>query len=375
MKRFFSFLISALLLVFSCVCISAEEGIPEVGAKAYVLYCPDNEQVMLSGNMNTSMGMASTTKIMTALLGLEHAQRDNRVVEFTSNMTAEGSSMYLKVGDKVYLSDLVAGMMTVSGNDAANAVAVAVGGDIETFVELMNKRAEEIGMKNTRFVNPSGLPDENHYSSAYDMALLMSKALENEEFCNMTAKKNIQVDFVNPPSQRVTYTNHNKLLWKYKYCDGGKTGYTLSDGRCLVTCATKDNLRLIAVTLSDSRDWNDHTSLYEYGFAKYAAVLPFRAQRFYAVRVISSEKESVRVEPRAKNKLVVKKEDALKLSTEVYVTPIAFAPVYSGQTLGRIVCTFDGKAIYEEDLVSVQSAEYMESSGLLRFFRRLFRID
>lgn len=344
-----------------------------IGAAAYVLYCPDTSQVILSNNMNTPMGMASTTKIMTALMALEYAQTDDKVVEFTSDMTAEGSSMYLKVGDRVHLSDLASGMMTVSGNDAANAAAVAVGGSVERFVEMMNHRAKELGMKNTCFVNPSGLPQEGHYSTAYDMALLMAEALRNENFRELTEKKSVQVDFVHPPAQRVTYTNHNKLLWRYEYCTGGKTGYTMSDGRCLVTSAEKDNLSLIAVTLNAPSDWNNHTALYEYGFSNFSAVVPSGLPKIYSVRVASGEKESIRAVPGNKGKIVLETEDAKRVKTSVYLAPIVFAPVEKGQKLGSIKCTLDGEVVFETDILAQQSAEYREISGFLRFFRRLFR--
>ena len=353
--------------------VKAQEGTPQVSARSYVLYCPQNRKVILSHNMDTPMGMASTTKIMTALLTLEYAQKEDKVVTFTSRMTAEGSSMYLKVGDKVRLSDLAAGMMTVSGNDAANAAAVSIGKSMENFAKLMNSRAKEIGMKNTNFVNPSGLPCEGHYSTAYDMALLMSYALENEDFRALSAKKCVEVDFINPPAQRVTYTNHNKLLWRYEYCTGGKTGYTRSDGRCLVSSSTKDNLDLVAVTLNASDDWNDHKALFDYGYENYCAVQTGKSSVLYDVRVLSSDKERVRACAEGRNEIILTKEDAEKLTTQVYLEPVVFAPVSEGQVLGRIRCTLDGKVVYTAHIKSVEGADYAEISGFLRLFRRLFR--
>ncbi len=373
MKRIFSLFISMVVMASGFVTISADEKVPVVSASSYVLYCRDNGKVILSNNMNTPMGMASTTKIMTALITSEYADKEDKIVEFTSDMIAEGSSMYLKVGDKVHLSDLVKGMMTVSGNDAANAAAIAVGGSIEKFVDMMNLRAKEIGMKNTHFANPSGLPENAHYSTAYDMALLMAEALRSEEFRKVTSQKNVQVDFVHPPSQRVTYTNHNRLLSSYEYCTGGKTGYTKSDGRCLVTCAVKDNLELIAVTLRDPQDWNDHKALYEYGFSTYKALVPLESQKLYSVTVASSLKENVKVRLDGSNKCVLKTEDAERVKTSVYLPPLVFAPVEEGQILGRVVCTLDSQVICEGNLVAEESAEYVGISGFLRFFRSLFR--
>lgn len=185
------------------------------------------------------MKPASTTKIMTSLITLEEAASCNSEVTFKQEMVAEGSSMYLKVGEKVRLSDLASGMMMASGNDAANAAAYTISGSPEKFSQRMNEKAKQIGMTNTNFVTPSGLDDDNHYSSAKDMALLMSYALENDDFANLTAKKSVTVEFLEPKSKKTAYANHNRLLSLYPYCTGGKTGYTTVAGRCLVSSAKK----------------------------------------------------------------------------------------------------------------------------------------
>lgn len=159
---------------------------------------------------------------MTSLITLEEAASCNSEVTFKQEMVAEGSSMYLKVGEKVRLSDLASGMMMASGNDAANAAAYTISGSPEKFSQRMNEKAKQIGMTNTNFVTPSGLDDDNHYSSAKDMALLMSYALENDDFANLTAKKSVTVEFLEPKSRKTAYANHNRLLSLYPYCTGGK---------------------------------------------------------------------------------------------------------------------------------------------------------
>lgn len=369
MRKIISALIALSLAVSSCIFVNAEEAL-SLSASAYVLYCADNSQVLAQSNMNTPMGMASTTKIMTALLTLEAAESADTVVEFTSDMTAEGSSMYLKVGDKVRLSDLAAGMMTVSGNDAANAAAVAIGGSIEGFAQLMNERSAELGMKNTNFVTPSGLSDAEHYSTAYDMALLMSEAVKNKAFAELTAQESVTVDFIYPESQQVTYYNHNRLLSSYEYCTGGKTGYTISTGRCLVTVAESDGLTLIAVTLNDRNDWADHKALYEYGFSQYSAVAS-RSDSPYSVSVAGADSKSVTVSAKENKKAVVTKEDAERVECRVYLPSVVFAPVISGDVLGREVYTLDGEVILENDLVAVSTASTLECSAFLRFWYRL----
>lgn len=245
----------------------AKSAEPELSAQSAVLFCPDNGQVIFGKSENTKMKMASTTKIMTTLLTLEAAEKRDSVVEFKTEMAAEGSSMYLQAGYKLHLTDLALGMMLASGNDAANAAAVYVGGSQEKFAELMNKRAKEIGMENTSFVTPSGLDDEEHYSTAYDMALLMAEAMKNQKFADITSSKQGTVELVDPAGKKLTYSNHNKLLSLYEFCTGGKTGFTKAAGRCLVSSAEKDGVRLVAVTLNAPSDWDDHIAMYEYGFS------------------------------------------------------------------------------------------------------------
>lgn len=374
MKRFISVFFAVLFSISFLYTgdFEADESV-SVSAEGYALFCADDSRVLLSKGLNTKMGMASTTKIMTTLLAIEYAQKNDKIVEFTKEMQAEGSSMYLKVGDKVHLSDLAAGMMTVSGNDAANAAAVAIGGSIEKFASMMNKRAEAIGMKNTNFVNPGGLPHENHYSTVYDMALLMAEAMKNEDFRNLTKQKSASVNFVYPDNQRVTYSNHNRLLSMYEYCIGGKTGYTQSTGRCLVTVSEKDNLRLIAVTFNDRNDWQDHIALYEYGFENFSAVTAGNLGEEYSIEVTGSEQSKVLAGVRETKKVVIPKSSLEDVKIRVYLPPFVFAPVKEGQTVGRIICTQNEEVILENDIIARTSADYLEISGFIRFIRSLFR--
>ncbi len=373
MKKILSIIITGFILISSSApFVQAESERPQISAGAYVLYCADNGQVLLSSNEHTKMGMASTTKIMTSLLCLEQASAVDHEVTFTRDMIAEGSSMYLKVGDVVRLSDLAAGMMTVSGNDAANAAAIAIGGSQEKFASLMNSRAKQLGMKNTNFVTPSGLSHPDHYSTAYDMALLMAYAMENEDFAELTAKKNVTVDFVKPATHSVTYTNHNRLLSMYEHCTGGKTGYTQSTGRCLVTSAEYEGLRLIAVTLSDRNDWKDHISLYEYGFENFTAFVPDISD-VYRVSVAGSETQGVNVYVPFEKKCALKKEDAQKVQTKVFLPGMVFAPVCKGDVLGKVVCILDGEELLSCDLIAKEDVLHKDSFWLLRFFRSLFK--
>lgn len=298
------------------------------------------------------MKPASTTKIMTSLITLEEAASCNSEVTFKQEMVAEGSSMYLKVGEKVRLSDLASGMMMASGNDAANAAAYTISGSPEKFSQRMNEKAKQIGMTNTNFVTPSGLDDDNHYSSAKDMALLMSYALENDDFANLTAKKSVTVEFLEPKSKKIAYANHNRLLSLYPYCTGGKTGYTTVAGRCLVSSAKKDGVTLVCVTLNDRNDWNDHISLYDYAFEKYRGVDCKDADFCADIPCVGGDKDSVTVTGEKNNTIVLKREDCDKIKKKIFIDSFLYAPIEKNESVGRIEYTLGGKLLYKCNIVA-----------------------
>lgn len=331
---------------------TAEDTPPTTSAQAFVLYCPDNNTVICSKNADERMKPASTTKIMTSLITLEEAASCDSEVTFKQEMAAEGSSMYLKVGEKVRLSDLASGMMMASGNDAANAAAYTISGSPEKFSQRMNEKAEQIGMTNTHFVTPSGLDDENHYSSAKDMALLMSYALENDDFANLTAKKSVTVEFLEPKSKKTAYANHNRLLSLYPYCTGGKTGYTTAAGRCLVSSAKKDGVTLVCVTLNDRNDWNDHISLYDYAFEKYRGVDCKDADFCADIPCVGGDKNSVTVTGEKNSTIVLKREDCDKIKKKIYIDSFLYAPIEKNESVGRIEYTLGGKLLYKCNIVA-----------------------
>ena len=348
-----------------------------VSATSAVLFCCNNGTVIFEKNSTAKMSMASTTKIMTTLLALEQAQADNKEVTFNKNMIAEGSSMYLGMGYKLRLTDLATGMMTVSGNDAANATAIAMAGSIENFAKLMNSKAKQIGMTSTSFVTPSGLDDENHYSTALDMAKLMAYAMQNEDFAKLTAQKNVKVEFINPENMVVSYSNHNKLLSLYQYCNGGKTGFTKKSGRCLVTSAEKDGVKLVAVTLKAPDDWNDHINMYNYGFSKLQAVTDVDKDYSVDVDIVGGTKNKVTIKP-------VKSLDYVKESTanntvtkKVIMDSFLYAPLEKGEVVGKVKYYLGDKQLCEIPLVTNEQIEYKSHNksffeSIADFFRNLF---
>lgn len=367
----------SIVLLSVCTVMSANaennDAMPTVSAQACVLYCVDDGKVYYSKNENKRMKPASTTKIMTSLITLEYAAASNTKVEFTQDMTAEGSSMYLKVGEAVTLEDLAAGMMMASGNDAANAAAITIAGKYENFADIMNEKASLIGMQNTHFVTPSGLDDENHYSTACDMALLMAYALENEDFAELTSQKSVTVEFVEPQSKKTTYSNHNRLLSMYEYCIGGKTGYTQAAGRCLVSAARKDGLTFVCVTLNDRNDWNDHIALYDYAYEQYACIECDDTDFYIDIPCVGGIHDSVTLTGTKSKNVVIKAEDREKVVRTVYVDSFLYAPICDGNILGRIEYTLDGSKIAENDLVAAGYNNYIkENKSLWTKIKELF---
>ena len=230
----------------------------QVSASSAVLMDADSGVLFYEKDAGRRMGIASTTKIMTALVALERAKLTDTITVTASHMV-EGSSMYLKPGETVTVEELLYGLMLCSGNDAALALADCCGG-LDAFVQAMNEKAAALGMKDTSFANPNGLDDENHYSTARDMAVLAAYAAEDPTFRRICSTKTATVG-------GRSMTNHNKLLRQIEGCIGMKTGYTKAAGRTLVSCAERDGRCLVAVTLCDGNDWADHKALYEQGFS------------------------------------------------------------------------------------------------------------
>ncbi len=245
--------IAVLLSIMPCYAESVQ-----VSATAAILMDADSGEILFEKNADKQMLIASTTKILTALVALDEANLDD-VVTVSDQHMVEGSSMYLKPGEKVTAEELLYGLLLCSGNDAALALAEHCGGSVDKFVQKMNKKAQEIGMADSSFANPNGLDDELHYSTAHDMALLAAYACKDPAFMRFCSTKTVTIG-------KRTMTNHNRLLNQLDGCYGMKTGYTQAAGRTLVTYAVRDDRHLVAVTLQDGNDWADHTALFEYGF-------------------------------------------------------------------------------------------------------------
>ena len=276
------------ILMFSCIfLIFCVPCFAEENSGAYILMESDTRQVIKKGNENECLPIASTTKIMTAIVALENAKMDDIFTVSEKAQNQEGSSIYLRTGDEIPVKDLLYGLMLNSGNDAAVALAEGVAGSCDVFCRLMNEKAKELGCKNTNFKNPNGLNEEGHYSTAYDMALIMSYAVKNNELLKIMSTKQYNIE----QGGSITYLkNHNKLLWQYDFCTGGKTGYTKASGRCLITSAEKDGVRLVAVTLNFPDDWQEHKKLFDYGFETVKDTKIIKKGEILATRTINGKK-------------------------------------------------------------------------------------
>ena len=339
-----------------------------VSAKSAVLICADSGDIIWSKNPNEPLAMASTTKIMTALLALEEsAANGNRSLEITEDMIrVEGSSMGLRAGNRVGLETLARGMLLSSGNDAANAAAILVCRTVDEFLERMNERAKQIGMKNTCFCTPSGLDRGNHHSTAIDMALLGAYAMENEKFAKIVSEKYSVVQFENS-DKKIWLKNHNKLLNLYPYCIGIKTGFTEKAGRCLVSCAEKDGIRLVCVTLDAPDDWNDHIFLYNFGFSQ------TKVRKFDD----TNEKVEIKIENGDSNILkaigstsfsrTFKNNSTSEVKRSIILFENLKAPICKGQCVGKIVYEYEGKKIGENLIISSHDVKFKK----VGFFRKI----
>ncbi len=315
-------------------------------ASAIVMDSTTNE-ILYSKNINEKRSIASTTKIMTALLACESG-RLNETVSITFDMVNTfGTLLGLRENDEITLRDLVKGMLLPSGNDAANATALFLGGSFESFADMMNERAALLGMKDSFFVTPSGLDEGNHHSTAFDMALLASAAINNSNFAQICAEKSSEV-VINGKKQ--TIYNHNKLLLKLDDCVGIKTGYTDKAGRCLVSAVKRDGVTLVCVTLNDADDWNDHINLYSASFDMYFEI---DISREIELELVGASKNSLKA-----NYLKTLSVIDNNISVEIYALPFVYAPVSKGDRVGKAVIKYKEKEIAEVDVTAAEDVEY-----------------
>lgn len=362
-----------LLLIFSLSRLKVHALSPEdISAKAAIVYNGETGEILYEKNTEERLPMASTTKIMSALIVLEQEGLDEEFVVDTAAIMTEGSSMGLQEGDIVSLRDLACGMLLPSGNDAANAAAVRVSGSIDAFVELMNERAAQMGLENTHFVTPSGLDDytDDHYSTAKDMALLAAEAMKNDTFREICGLQRVKLNFGNPPYDR-WLLNTNKLLAN-NGITGIKTGFTDKARRCLVSSCMRDGAELICVTLNDPDDWRDHMALYDYCFGMVEQVRLEPMSSEVKVDVADGRKLRCTVPDMV---VTMTEEGRQRAESRVFLPQFVYAPVEKGEIVGEVVYTLDGKELGRRNITAAESLDVQEQKvgALTRIFRWIRR--
>lgn len=320
------------------------------------------------------MGMASTTKIMTAICAIEEGNLDD-IVEITEEMTnIEGSSIYLKVGERFTLEELLYGLMLHSGNDAAIAVAVHVAGTVPDFVNQMNGLAQKIGMLDTSFENPNGLNENNHYTTANDLAKLAAYACKNETFSQIVSVKTKTIGHLEGTTARYL-TNHNKMLRIYEGADGIKTGYTKKAGRCLVTSATRDNMRLVCVTLNAPDDWRDHKTLLDECFSQFTLMKmlePYSVRR--TIPVTGGVKQAVPVVNIEGVLQIFDTTSSDIIAYKINAPHFLYAPIQKGAQAGTVQILKNGMEIAKVPLIYSESVEAVENpKGLIAIIADFFQ--
>ena len=309
-----------------------------------VLYQPDTETFVYSKNANARRPMASTTKIMTALVAIENSDLSDIVTVTRDSVGIEGTSVGLREGERMTMKDLLYLMMLESANDAASAIAIHIGGSVSEFADMMNKRAASLSMKDSSFKNPHGLPQSEHYTSAEDLALLAAEALNNDVFAEIVSTKSITIP-LHDRQTNYTANNHNKLLSMYDYAIGVKTGFTKKSGRCLVGAARRDGVTLICVTLNAPDDWNDHKNLFDYGFEAFSRIRLAEAEEFsYEIPVLDGIDEKVRC-TNANELSIILPKGADDIEKSVYVNRFLVAPIEREQEVGKVTFRSNGKVV------------------------------
>lgn len=353
-KKLCCFFISAVILTCflvyslpaSAVSVSAESAILIDAQSGNVLYEKDAEKIR---------PMASTTKIMTALVAIEGFDIDMTVKIPPEATGIEGSSIYLCAGEKLTLRQLVYALMLSSANDAATAIAIYCAGSVESFADKMNDTARRIGLSNTHFDNPHGLDSSSHYTTAADLAKLTAYAIKSPEFKKIVSTYKMEIPLGENNNARLL-VNHNKLLRSYDGAIGVKTGFTKKSGRCLVSAAERNGITLIAVTLNAPDDWRDHTAMLDYGFENYVSEKLTLEPSALSMPVISGNVSSVPCAMRSDLSALLPKDHGA-IVCRIEMSRFEYAPVEAGEVVGKVTYFCDGQRLADTDIVALQGAE------------------
>ena len=366
MRKFLCLLI---LTAFSFILLPRSAFALDISAKGYVLLEADSTHIVCGKNEHTRLPMASTTKIMTALVVLENAELDDIVTIEPCMVGIEGSSIYIHPGERLTVEELLYALLLESANDASVALAIHVSGSVDSFADLMNEKAKEMGLTNTHFTNPHGLDNVDHYTTPYELGIIATQALKNEIFAKIVSTKSITIPLNNGEGTRVL-VNHNRLLRSYDGATGIKTGYTKHCGRCLVSSATRNGVTLVCVTLNAPNDWQAHKELLDYGFTQYESLTLATADSYtIELNAIGGEKSTFLAKNIDDLKVTVKQQKH-NIRAVLEANRLISAPIKEGDVVGRI-CFYDYDTLIGS--VLLYSTETINKLNFKKsFFERIF---
>lgn len=357
MKRWFC---GTMLFFLLLTLLPLQSQAADISAASAIVIEASSRTPLYEKDSHTRRPPASTTKIVTALLAIERADPKQMLTVSSRAAEVEGSQLGLQEGDQLSLQDLLHILLMKSGNDAAITIAENLAGSIEIFAEWMNRKAEEFGLKNTHFTNPHGLPDDNHYTTAYDLAILAAKAMENELFREIVQKTKTKLEY-----KGLVLSNSNKLLYNCPGACGIKTGFTKKAGRCLVSAAERDNVTLICVTLSAPDDWNDHRALYDICFPRVERYEVLAAGQYKTTQPALNAKNPILLTNASPLYGIRIDGQPMPFSSEEYLPAVLFAPVRKGQVVGSIALTQNSFILSRAYLYAVEDVEekYGDQTG------------
>ncbi len=358
-----------ILFLFIFATINSECQVKALSAKSAVLYEPVTKRVIYSKNENEKLPMASTTKILTAITAIENTNLSDFAITSYEASVVEGSSIWLDEKEKMKIEDLLYGLLLSSGNDAAIVIAEHVSGSVEEFAKLMNNTAKKAGAKNSNFTNPSGLDDENHYTTAYDLAKITAYAMENQIFRKIVSTKSYTIPWENHKWGR-SLKNHNKLLNLYEGAIGVKTGFTKKDGRCLVGAAERNGILLISVTLNAPDDWNDHITMFDYGFTVLTNKLI--ECNNYNISLSDGTKKYVTAKSEVSKQIPLTSDD--KLEIKKTIPDVLTAPIKKGSVVGKEEIYINNKKIYEIPIITTEDVEVKFIPDFKFYIKKIYQL-
>lgn len=342
---------------------------PDIPSESAVVIDQRTDRILYAKNIDEEKAMASTTKIMTAIVAIENGDLDDIVTISENAAGIEGSSIYLEEGEQLTLKELLYGLMLRSGNDAAYAIGEHIGGgNIENFIDMMNRKAEEVNANNTHFTNPHGLDHEKHYTTARDLAKITSNAMENKTFKKIVSTKKTTISWPNHEWNR-SLQNKNKMLWNYNGGNGVKTGYTSKAGKCLVSSALQNDMQLISVVLKANDIWKESSDILDYSFEKYNPYTIVKKDDYLqSISVENGGKDRIKTYSSKDIIIPVSEGELDELDIRIDLPKKIEAPVIKEQIIGKLEIFIHGEKIDSTDIYVKENIEHKSPKNMFKKF-------